>query len=100
LGATKLDDYDVIVSNKSGFCHIIQHDENAVHICYCLTSTRYVWQIESYLEREGFGSILSLAVRPLIRLLRWVDYRGAPTGYTLHCHLHRRSKAHQTLLPS
>ncbi len=76
-GATKLDDYDVIVSNKSGFCHIIQHDENAVHICYCLTPTRYVWQIESYLEREGFGSILSLAVRPLIRLLRWVDYRGA-----------------------
>ncbi|MFZ4826604.1 MAG: glycosyltransferase [Phototrophicaceae bacterium] len=76
-GTTKLDDYDVIVSNKSGFCHIIQHPEEAVHICYCLTPTRYVWQIESYLEREGFGSALGFAVRPIMRLLRAIDYRGA-----------------------
>ena len=76
-GTTKLEEFDVIVSNKSGFCHVIQHPEESIHICYCLTPTRYVWQIESYLEREGFGSALNLVVRPLIRLLRSIDYRGA-----------------------
>ena len=43
-GGLDLSAVDVILSNKSGFCHGLQH--NALHICYCLAPTRYVWQIE------------------------------------------------------
>jgi len=37
-----LSGYDLVLSNKSGFCHGVRAGE-AVHICYCLTPTRYVW---------------------------------------------------------
>lgn len=68
--------YDVILSNKSGFCHGFQ-GHNALHICYCLAPTRYVWQLESYLAREGLGALTLAALRPLIALLRRWDYAAA-----------------------
>jgi glycosyltransferase involved in cell wall biosynthesis len=76
-GGLNLSDYDVILSNKSGFCHGLQHDEKSLHICYCLAPTRYVWQTESYIAREGIGKPIQLALRPLIAALRQWDYRAA-----------------------
>lgn len=70
-----LSDYDVILSNKSGFCHGVQH--NSVHICYCLAPTRYVWQLDAYLEREGLGRAAKLALRPLVAWLKGWDYDAA-----------------------
>jgi glycosyltransferase involved in cell wall biosynthesis len=69
--------YDVVLSNKSGFCIGLQHGENTLHICYCLAPTRYVWQIDSYIAREGFGKPLELALRPVIAALRRWDYNAA-----------------------
>ena len=40
--------YDVILSNKSGFCHGVRVPPGATHICYCLTPTRYVWNLRDY----------------------------------------------------
>jgi glycosyltransferase involved in cell wall biosynthesis len=71
---TKLTGYDVILSNKSGFCHAVRHDANTLHICYCLTPTRYVWQVDAYLNREGYGSLTGNALRPLIAALRAYDF--------------------------
>ena len=48
----RLNEYDVILSNKSGFCHGLQFDARALHICYCLAPTRYVWQLDEYLAGE------------------------------------------------
>ena len=72
-----LRDQDVILSNKSGFCTALRHDERALHICYCLTPTRYLWQLEEYIERERLGAPLLQALRPLIALLRRQDYAAA-----------------------
>lgn len=69
-------DYDVVLSNKSGFCHGVRTGE-ALHICYCLTPTRYVWGFESYAAREALPSALKTILRPLIALLRRWDYRAA-----------------------
>ena len=44
--------YDLILSNKSGFCHGVSVPVGATHICYCLTPTRFLWQYELYRERE------------------------------------------------
>ena len=32
-----LSQYDLILSNKSGFCHGVNAGPDAVHVCYCLT---------------------------------------------------------------
>ena len=73
----KLRDADVILSNKSGFCHGLRFDEPAMHICYCLTPTRYVWQLDSYLAGENLGSALTLPLKPLNAWLRRWDYAAA-----------------------
>lgn len=70
-------DYEVILSNKSGFIHGLRHDTNQCHICYCLSPTRYVWDYESYAARERFGGWLGLAIAPLIARLRRWDYEAA-----------------------
>lgn len=76
-GGLDLSAYDVILSNKSGFCHGVQHDTDTLHICYCLAPTRYVWQFESYVQREGLSALQVAALRPLVRLLRGWDRRAA-----------------------
>ncbi|MFW6069169.1 MAG: hypothetical protein ACOC9E_06275, partial [Chloroflexota bacterium] len=32
-------EYDLVISNKSGFCHGIITGPETVHVCYCLTPT-------------------------------------------------------------
>jgi glycosyltransferase involved in cell wall biosynthesis len=76
-GGLNLSEYDVVLSNKSGFCHGFKHDENTLHICYCLSPTRYVWQLDSYIAREGLGRFVDFALRPLVALLKRWDYAAA-----------------------
>lgn len=72
-----LSDYDVLLSNKSGFCHGVRYDAKTLHICYCLAPTRYVWQFEQYIRREGLSSAVQTALRPLIRVMQRWDYAAA-----------------------
>ena len=74
-GQVNLSDYDVVLTNKSGFCHGLRTDK--LHICYCLAPTRYVWQIESYIAREGMGKPVEMALCPLIAALKKWDYDAA-----------------------
>src|SRR5690606_5004198 len=76
-GGLDLSEYDVILSNKSGFCHGVQHDSHTIHICYCLAPTRYVWQLDAYLAREGLGKAAALALRPLVGWMKRWDYAAA-----------------------
>ena len=72
-----LSDYDVILSNKSGFCHGLRFDHPTLHICYCLTPTRYVWQLEHYLAGEGLGKPIESLLRPLVAWQKRWDYAAA-----------------------
>lgn len=69
--------YDLILSNKSGFCHGVRPPDGALHICYCLTPTRYVWGFDDYATREGLSPALRLALRPALRHLRAWDRAAA-----------------------
>ncbi len=71
-----LSGYDLVLSNKSGFCHGV-HTGDALHICYCLAPTRYVWDFDAYAAREAIPSVAKVAVRSLIALLRRWDYQAA-----------------------
>lgn len=69
--------YELILSNKSGFCHGVSAPAGATHICYCLTPTRFLWQYEAYRAREALQPALSAALRPLVAALRRWDYAAA-----------------------
>jgi glycosyltransferase involved in cell wall biosynthesis len=77
---TDLSGYDLVLSNKSGFCHGVRTQNRrrkAVHVCYCLTPTRFLWLYEQYREREQIGGLVNAALQPALALLcRW-DWAAA-----------------------
>ena len=65
-------DYDLVLSNKSGFCHGVITNPETLHICYCLTPTRYVWRYHQYAEQENLGGLLRTIMPPfLVNLRQW-----------------------------
>ncbi|MBN1936442.1 MAG: glycosyltransferase [Anaerolineae bacterium] len=68
-----LSQYDIVLSNKSGFCHGVITSPETLHICYCLTPTRYVWRYRDYARREGLGGLTRIALSPLLSYLRLWD---------------------------
>jgi glycosyltransferase involved in cell wall biosynthesis len=69
--------HDLILSNKSGFCHGVTTPAGAAHICYCLTPTRFLWQYEAYRAREALSQAVDLALRSVLPRLRQWDYAAA-----------------------
>lgn len=70
-------EYDLVISNKSGFCHGIITDPETLHICYCLTPTRYVWRYPQYAEQEDLGRLTRLGLVPFLTWLRLWDRLAA-----------------------
>jgi glycosyltransferase involved in cell wall biosynthesis len=69
--------YDLILSNKSGFCHGVITTPETIHICYCLTPTRYVWRFKQYAEKENLSRATRLVLRPFLAYLRKWDLKAA-----------------------
>ncbi len=69
--------FDLVISNKSGFCHGIITPPETLHIDYCLTPTRYVWDYRSYARREGIGRVANFLLQPLLSCLRVWDRLAA-----------------------
>ncbi|MEM8858529.1 MAG: glycosyltransferase [Chloroflexota bacterium] len=69
--------YDLVLSNKSGFCHGIITEPETLHICYCLTPTRYLWRYNQYSEREKMNPILQNGLLPFLHYLRIWDRLAA-----------------------
>jgi glycosyltransferase involved in cell wall biosynthesis len=72
-----LNDFDLVLSNKSGFCHGVISDEETRHICYCLTPTRYVWRYHQYAEQENISRLVRLLLQPFLIGLRKWDHLAA-----------------------
>jgi glycosyltransferase involved in cell wall biosynthesis len=72
-----LGDYDVILSNKSGFCHGVITAPETLHVCYCLTPTRYLWRYHDYAQREGLGRIARILLTPVLHNMRVWDRMAA-----------------------
>jgi glycosyltransferase involved in cell wall biosynthesis len=74
----RVSDVDLVLSNKSGFCHGIGlGTPRPLHLCYCLTPTRFLWLYEQYRQREQIGGALNAALQPMLALLRRWDYAAA-----------------------
>ncbi len=60
------DMYDVVISVTSAEAKSIITKPQTVHICYCLTPTRYLWSgYETYKNMPGLGHISGIAVSML-----------------------------------
>jgi glycosyltransferase involved in cell wall biosynthesis len=70
-------EHDLVISNKSGFCHGIITGPETVHICYCLTPTRYVWRYHQYAEQENLGRLSRRILPPYLTILRLWDRLAA-----------------------
>ena len=80
FAATDLSGFDLILSNKSGFCHGVRSrrgGRKALHVCYCLTPTRFLWLYDQYRDRERIGALLDAGLKPVLALLRRWDYAAA-----------------------
>ncbi len=71
-----LSGYDLVISNKSAFCHGVKTGR-ALHICYCLTPTRFLWNYEEYVKREGISPLARAFLPLLIGWLRRWDRAAA-----------------------
>ena len=69
--------YDLVISNKSGFCHGVITGPETTHICYCLTPTRYVWRYHQYAEQERLGRLTRAILPPFLTRLRQWDRLAA-----------------------
>ena len=68
-----LSDYDLVISNSSGFCHGVITRPETCHINYCLTPPRFLWNLPQYVQRERLGSLAQTLLLPLIGILRTWD---------------------------
>jgi len=92
----KLSGYDLVISNKSGFCHGFRTDPGTCHICYCLTPARYLWNYDEYIAREQINPLLAHSLRPVIFALRqwdrWVSRRRVDHFIAISTEIQRRIK--------
>ncbi|MEO1205503.1 MAG: glycosyltransferase [Pseudomonadota bacterium] len=71
-----LSDYDLVISSESGPAKGIIPREDAVHICYCHTPMRYLWNM--YTEHYRTAGFLTRAMMPtLCHYLRNWDVSSA-----------------------
>lgn len=60
------DEYDVVLSVTSAEAKNVITKPGTLHICYCLTPTRYLWSgFEQYMSQPGFGMFSSIAAMGL-----------------------------------
>jgi glycosyltransferase involved in cell wall biosynthesis len=70
-------DFDLVISNSSAFCKGVVTPPGTLHICYCLTPMRWVWNYHAYVERERLGFMPHLMLPAAISTLRAWDVASA-----------------------
>lgn len=72
-----LSGFDVVISNSSAFCKGVVTAPGTLHICYCLTPMRWVWNYHAYIEREHIGLAARMVLPAAISQLRSWDVATA-----------------------
>ncbi len=68
--------YDLVLSVTSGFAHGIITHPKTLHICYCLTPARFLWDYRNYIAREGYR-LAQWVLPPFVNQLRRWDRAAA-----------------------
>ena len=70
-----LRDFDLVISSSAGFAKGIITNSRTVHVSYCHTPTRFLWDLHHFYASRG--SKLNLLARPLLHWLRLWDWAAA-----------------------
>jgi glycosyltransferase involved in cell wall biosynthesis len=75
LGVSSLDvsGFDLVISSSSGYVKGIAVPQDAIHVCYCHTPMRWVWNFDGYSARESMSGPLRSVTQALISWLRRWD---------------------------
>lgn len=76
LEAFDLTDYDLVISSESGPAKAIVTRPDALHICYCHSPMRYIWDLEPQYKAAA-GSIARFVMGPVGVWLRQWDVTTA-----------------------
>jgi glycosyltransferase involved in cell wall biosynthesis len=68
-----LSGYDVVLSNSSAWSKGVLTSPSTLHLCYCLTPMRWVWNYREYIQRERFGKPIRMALPAVMNWLRVWD---------------------------
>ncbi len=71
-----LTQYELVISSESGPAKGILVNPQALHICYCHSPMRYIWD-QFHLYRANSGLITRLAMNLLLPVLRLWDFSSA-----------------------
>ena len=72
-----LSEFDLVISNSSGFCHGVRTQPHTCHINYCLTPPRFVWNLPQYLEQEKVNAVARRALPLVNSYLRGGDFAAS-----------------------
>lgn len=73
-----LRDYDIVISSSSSFVKGIITKPKTVHVCYCHTPTRFLWDwYYNYLDENRLFGLKRLIVVPFLHYLRMWDRAAA-----------------------
>ncbi len=73
-----LQDYDIVISSASAFAKGVVTNANAIHLCYCHTPTRYLWNdAKSYVDDLRAPRVVKLLLPLLQSMLRAWDQLAA-----------------------
>lgn len=72
-----LGEYDLLISVTSAFAHGVITPPKTLHICYCLTPARFLWNYHHYVQWEGIGPLIRALLPPLLSYLRLWDRTAA-----------------------
>ena len=57
MESLNLSGYDVILSSSSAFAKGAKTEKGVLHICYCYTPTRFVWDYDNYVKKKNYQSL-------------------------------------------
>jgi glycosyltransferase involved in cell wall biosynthesis len=73
-----LSEYDIILSSSSSIAKGVRTTNNQLHICYCHSPMRYVWDLqEQYLEDSGYKGLKKVYARFVLNTIKKWDVANA-----------------------
>jgi len=74
----RLSGYDLVLSSSHAVAKGVDRDGSPMHVCYCFTPMRYIWdQSRVYFPRERFSPVSWALLQLLFRYLRSWDVKTA-----------------------
>ncbi|MDP1678133.1 MAG: glycosyltransferase [Bacteroidota bacterium] len=71
-----LSEYDLVISTSHAVAKNVRVRNDAIHICYCFTPMRYIWDMyEQYFGKGKAGFATRIAMMFIAPILRWWDVR-------------------------